>query len=186
MIEHLEIDPERLVLLENNPRTLSKEAFARLKKSISSPQGKELFKKRPCLVNRRLSKNGWPDEADGRLIVYGGNQRFRAAVDLGFALIPCIVSEMNEEQEREEKIKDNLVVGDWDFDLLANEFEMAELTDFGLDEAILTDELPEAGKTKADGVSVALRVPLDKWGEFGERLVNLCDEFTVGFTIKKG
>ena len=97
MIKDIKIS--KLSLLDDNPRQVRTGAIARLAKSLSSPRGKELFQKRPCLMNDR----------DGKLIVYAGNQRLRAAQSLGWETVPCIVDKISLKEEREETIKDNLV-----------------------------------------------------------------------------
>ena len=116
-----EIKISDLTLLDENPRRVKTGAIDRLAKSLSSPRGKELFQKRPCLVNKR----------DGKLIVYAGNQRLKAADQLGWETVPCIVEEIPIEAEREESIKDNLVIGEWDDDLLGKNFSIGELDDWG-------------------------------------------------------
>lgn len=140
-----EIKISDLTLLETNPRQVRTGAIKRLAKSLSGPQGRSLFEKRPCLVNNR----------DGKLIVYAGNQRLRAAQSLKWETVPCIVDEISLAQEREETIKDNLVIGEWDDDLLANNFDLKDLEDWGMDLKELgieplgddeTDEVPEPPK----------------------------------------
>lgn len=42
-------------------------------------------------------------------------------------------SELSEEEQREFIIKDNIGFGDWDMDMLANEWDAAELKDWGMD-----------------------------------------------------
>lgn len=136
---------KELVFAEYNPRQVSKTAIDRLKKSLSSPQGKELFKRRPILVNQR----------EGKLVVYAGNMRLRAAMALGMTEVPCIVDAITLEEEKERNVKDNLVIGEWDDDLLANNFDLQELEDWGMDLKELgiepigdeeTDEVPEPPK----------------------------------------
>jgi DNA modification methylase len=141
-----------LTLLDTNPRQVRKGAIERLAKSISSERGKSLFNKRPCLVNKR----------DGKLIVYAGNQRLRAAQSLGWKTVPCIVEEITLEQEREETIKDNLVIGEWDDDLLANHFDIEELTDWGMD---LSDLNLDKGEIEEDEAPVP---PADARSKLGQ------------------
>lgn len=143
MIQEIEI--EKLTLLEDNPRQVRTGAIERLAKSLNSPRGIELFKKRPVLANDR----------DGKLIVYAGNQRLRAAKALGWDKVPCIVDKISLKEEREETIKDNLVIGEWDDDLLANNYEIEDLESWGMDLKDLgieplgedeTDDVPEPPK----------------------------------------
>lgn len=70
-------------------------------------------------------------------VILGGNMRFEALKKLGYEAIPeewvKKASELTEEQKREFIIKDNLPFGMWDYDLLANEWDLETLTDWGLD-----------------------------------------------------
>ena len=67
-------------------------------------------------------------------IVLGGNMRYKAIVELGFTEVPIIKAEdLTERQAQEFIIKDNLSFGDWDFDMLANEWDSVDLEDWGLD-----------------------------------------------------
>ena len=70
--------------------------------------------------------------ADG--IVVGGNMRLLAMKDLGFREVTAIdVTDWTQGQRDEFMIKDNLNFGDWDYDILANEWEGTDLEDWGLD-----------------------------------------------------
>lgn len=100
-----------LELLENNPRTISKEQFDKLKKSVA--ERKAYFEGRPCLVNHK----------DGNMIVFAGNQRLRAARDLKMDKVPCVVYEnLSKKEEKELTVLDNGEFGRWDMEILANEF----------------------------------------------------------------
>jgi|TARA_R100001163_G_scaffold40037_1_gene30378 hypothetical protein len=69
--------------------------------------------------------------ADG--VVVGGNMRLRALQDLGYKEVPVIdVTEWTQAQRDEFMIKDNVSFGDWDWDVLANEWEVDQLKDWGL------------------------------------------------------
>jgi len=68
------------------------------------------------------------------MIVLGGNMRLRACKDAGLKEVPIIkASELTEEQQREFIIKDNVGFGEWDWDLIANEWDAEQLDDWGLD-----------------------------------------------------
>lgn len=80
--------------------------------------------------------------ADG--VVVGGNMRLLAMKDLGYREVSVIdVTEWTQEKRDEFMIKDNLSFGDWDYDLLANEWNIDDLTDWGMD---LWDTEPEEEK----------------------------------------
>ena len=84
--------------------------------------------------------------ADG--VVVGGNMRLLAMKDLGYREVSVIdVTEWTQEKRDEFMIKDNLSFGDWDYDLLANEWNIDDLTDWGMD---LWDTEVEEMQTEED------------------------------------
>ena len=84
--------------------------------------------------------------ADG--VVIGGNMRLLAMKDLGFREVSVIdVTEWTQEKRDQFMIKDNLSFGDWDYDLLANEWNIDDLTDWGMD---LWDTEVEEMQTEED------------------------------------
>ncbi len=120
MIENFLI--KNLTLLERNPRKITKDQMDKLCKSITDDP--DFLSSRPILVNH----------TDGKYIVYAGNQRVRAAKMLKMKGIPCIV-EVNLDPEimRKRVILDNKSFGEWDFDILANEWDINVLIDCGFD-----------------------------------------------------
>ena len=112
-----------LTLLETNPRQISKENFQKLKDSIQ--KDKEFLNSRPILC--------YPE--DGKLIIYAGNQRYRACQELKMTEIPVIIDpNATAETIKNRVILDNIEFGNWDFDVLANNWELEELQGFkGLD-----------------------------------------------------
>lgn len=110
-----------LILSEKNPRTISKEEMSRLCKSIN--EDPDFLFARPVLVNML---------EDGSYHVYAGNQRVRAAKMLGWDKISCLVEvELPEKVMNDRLLKDNLHSGEWDFDELANCFDIDNLLDLG-------------------------------------------------------
>jgi hypothetical protein len=103
----------------NNPRIIKDDKFHKLVKSIKEfPKMLEL---RPIVVNDDM-------------IVLGGNMRLKACKEAGLKEIPVIkASELTEEQQREFIIKDNVGFGEWDWDMLANEWDNDQLIEWGLD-----------------------------------------------------
>ena len=103
----------------DNPRIVNKAKFEKLKKSIKDFP--EMLKLRPLIVNKHN-------------VILGGNMRYKALVELGYKEVPVIKAEdLTERQAQEFIVKDNLSYGDWDFDILANEWDSVELEDWGLD-----------------------------------------------------
>jgi DNA modification methylase len=110
----------KLKLLENNPRKIEKTQFDKLCKSLQEDPG--FLHDRPILVHK----------TDGQLLVYAGNQRVRAAKKLGWKEIPCIIEEgLSEEIVKKRTIVDNKTYGEFDFEILANDFDMEMLFDAG-------------------------------------------------------
>jgi DNA modification methylase len=102
-----------------NPRIIKDDKFKKLVKSIEEfPQMLEL---RPIVV-------------DGNMVVLGGNMRLKACIAAGLKEVPIIVADqLTDEQKGEFIIKDNVGFGEWDWDLLANEWDVEALTDWGLE-----------------------------------------------------
>ena len=102
-----------------NPRVIKDEKFAKLVKSIKEfPQMLEI---RPIVVN---------DE----MVVLGGNMRLKACIEAGLTEVPIIkASSLTPDQQKEFIIKDNVGFGEWDWDVLANDWDAEKLTDWGLE-----------------------------------------------------
>ncbi len=107
--------------LEGNPRVIKKDQFEKLKTSIKN--NPDYFEARPCILSNRT----------GVLVVIAGNQRLRASRELGMTEVPTILLEgLTEEREREIIVRDNVENGEWDYDILANEWEVTDLEDWGV------------------------------------------------------
>lgn len=130
---------ENLNLLEKNPRTISKENFEILCDSIKS--NPDYFWARPILANNVSGKN----------VVYAGNQRLKAAKKLGMKDVPCIIETLSVEKEKERTIRDNIELGEWDINLITNEWDTGELEKWGL-EIPIVDVLPNEGLPDKDFV----------------------------------
>jgi len=114
-----------LKLLENNPRRITKDQMDKLCNSIKNDP--EFLNCRPVLVNCTTV-----DDGKEIMHVYAGNQRVRAAKKLGMKEIPCIVDyELDEETVKRRIIQDNKTYGEFDWDILANEWNIDTLLDCG-------------------------------------------------------
>lgn len=117
MIQTVKINT--IKLNPNNPRLIKDSKFKKLVKSII--EFPEMLNIRPIVVN-----------TDN--VILGGNMRYKACKEAGLKEIPIIVAEnLTEAQQKEFLIKDNTSGGEWDFDMLANEWEAELLDDWGLD-----------------------------------------------------
>lgn len=124
----------------NNPRSIKKDKLEKLKASIASFQ--EMMELRPIIV-------------DENWMVLGGNQRYQAIKSLGLTEIPATwvkqVSTLTEEQKHEFIIKDNASFGEWDWEMLANEWDERLLNDWGLDlpDMSAVDEIEDKDKPES-------------------------------------
>ena len=104
---------------KNNQRVIKGYKFEKLVKSIKDFP--EMMQLRPIIVN---DKN----------IILGGNMRYKASVEAGLKDIYIVeAKDLTQKQQEEFIIKDNSSFGEWDWDILANEWEVKELSDWGLD-----------------------------------------------------
>jgi hypothetical protein len=107
----------------NNPRIIRDEKYNKLLKSIQDFP--DMLNKRPIVAFT---------DKDGKYVVLGGNMRLKALKELKYKEVPIIVAdEWTEEQKHEFLIKDNVGFGEWDWDSLANEWDVEKLEDWGLD-----------------------------------------------------
>ena len=103
----------------SNPRLIKGDKFKKLVKSIK--EFPEMLELRPIVV-------------DENMVVLGGNMRLKACKEAGLKEVWIEVAEnLTEEQKKEFIIKDNVGFGEWEWDMLANEWDAVELTDWGLD-----------------------------------------------------
>ena len=111
----------------NNPRYIKDDRYQKLKKNLK--EFPKMMKLRPIII-------------DDNSMIIGGNMRYLAMIDLGYKEIPegwvVKASELTEEERRQFTILDNVPFGDWDYDILANEWDIEKLKDWGI-------ELPEIG-----------------------------------------
>jgi len=114
-----------------NPRVIKDDKFKKLVKSITDFP--DMLNKRPLVCFT---------DVDGKFVVLGGNMRLKACNQIGLKEIPIILAdEWTEEQKHEFLIKDNVGFGEWDWDDLANEWDIEKLEDWGLDvPKILVDD----------------------------------------------
>jgi DNA modification methylase len=117
-----------LIPAEYNPRQINKDAFEQLKRSLDSFECVE-----PAVINVN------PDRFN---VIVGGHQRIKAASALKWKEFPCIEVNLPIEKEKELNVRLNKNTGEFDFDMLANNFDVSDLLDWGFDEKEL-DWAPE-------------------------------------------
>ena len=173
-----------------NPRVIRDEQFRKLKQSLA--QFPQMLEKRPIAV----TKEG------GKYIALGGNQRLRALLDLqkeidekwfqqtyyitvieeeilvgyfaaGIPVVDC--TELTPMQQKRFIIADNVPFGEWDWEGLANEWDVEELADWGLN-------VPGWEPTEGEGNEVS-EEELDESAEDAEEIqtdIKLGDLFEIG------
>tara|TARA_R100000231_G_scaffold59169_1_gene48653 strand:+ start:2240 stop:3742 length:1503 start_codon:yes stop_codon:yes gene_type:complete len=113
------VNIQEVRLNDTNPRFIKDHKFEKLVKSIK--EFPEMLDLRPIVVNQDM-------------VVLGGNMRLRACREAGLTEVPIIqASELSDEQQNEFIIKDNSSFGEWDWDILANEWDTEQLIDWGMD-----------------------------------------------------
>ena len=100
----------------DNPRVIKDEKFRDLVRSLKDFP--EMMEKRPIVVNQQL-------------YCLGGNMRLRAAREAGMKEVWIDIAQWSEEKQKEFIIKDNVRFGEWNHDILANEWDQDELKDWG-------------------------------------------------------
>ena len=116
-----------------NPRQISTKQYNDLKKSIT-----KFGLVDPIIVNEYFTENFF--------VVIGGHQRLKICKELGYTDIACIILNLNKEQERELNIRLNKNTGEFDMDILANEFDIDNLVDWGfkhIDLGLNVDKIQE-------------------------------------------
>jgi len=155
---------------EYNPRQISTKQYNDLKKSIENFGLVD-----PIIIN-----------FDGTII--GGHQRFKVLQEMETENIPCVVLELNKKQEKELNIRLNKSGGEFDFDLLANHFDIDELVDWGfkhIDLDINIDKITE-GNTEDDHIPEVKesRVKLGDVWQLGKHRL-MCGDSTKESDVEK-
>jgi ParB-like chromosome segregation protein Spo0J len=120
-----EINIKEIKSNPNNPRVLKDDKFKKLVQSLK--EFPEMANVRPIVVNTDM-------------IVLGGNMRLRAMQEAGWKKAPVQIVDWSIEKQNEFIIKDNVGFGEWDWDVLANEWNESELTEWGLDLPLFDSE----------------------------------------------
>jgi hypothetical protein len=138
----------------NNPRIIKDDKFAKLVASIK--EFPKMLEIRPIVVNDDM-------------IVLGGNMRLKACIAAGLKEVFIIkASDLTEQEQKQFIIKDNVSGGEWDWSMLANEWDAEELDAWGLDvwqkpadvdySILDDDDVSEQLEDMTDGVKKAIQI----------------------------
>jgi len=163
-----------LIFAEYNPRQLSNDQFKQIKDSITRFGIVD-----PIIVN---------SNKDRKNIIIGGHQRVKVALEMGIDSVPCHFIDLTRDKERELNVRLNKNTGEWDWSILATEFDVEELTEWGFseDEIDFPEPIPTEGLTDEDAVpevEESITKPGDLW-ILGEHRV-LCGDATISTDVEK-
>ena len=154
----------------NNPRVIKGDKFKKLVQSIKDFP--EMLKLRPIVI----------DEDN---VVLGGNMRLRACTEAGLTDVPVKVAKgLTEDQKKEFIVKDNVGFGEWDWDILANEWEAVKLEEWGLTGFPFEEELEAKEDDYSEPDNMKVDVVLGDLIEIGEHRL-LCGDSTDSELINK-
>jgi DNA modification methylase len=164
------IEINKLKPASYNPRQITTKQYNDLKESI-----KKFDLVDPIIINKDMT-------------VIGGHQRLKVCKDLKHTEIDCVVLDLTKEEERELNIRLNKSGGEFDMDILANEFEIEELKDWGFKEIELglnIDKIVE-GNTEDDHIPEVKesRVKLGDVWELGKHRL-MCGDSTKESDVEK-
>lgn len=109
-----------------NPRLIKDDKFKKLVKSIKDFP--EMESVRPIVVNKDM-------------VILGGNMRYKAMIECGYKEVNVEVVDWSEQKQNEFIIKDNVGFGEWEWEMVANEWDMEQLEDWGLNLPILNSSV---------------------------------------------
>jgi ParB-like chromosome segregation protein Spo0J len=117
----------------NNPRKIDANDFAKLVKSIKDDT--KLLTAKPLIL-------------DENNVILGGNQRYRACLELGIQDVPVIIMpNLTEKEKQKLLVIDNTHYGEWDMDMLANnDWKLTDLDDWGVNVDFLVPTIDEPKK----------------------------------------
>ena len=157
-----------------NPRFIKDDKFKKLVKSI---------KEFPKMMDLR------PIVIDGDGTILGGNMRYRALLELGYKELPDNwvkkASELTDEEKQRFIIQDNTGMGEWDFEMLNNEWDVELLDEWGVDMPEWEKEQPEAQEDDFEiPDDIKTDIVLGDLFQIGEHRL-LCGDSTCSDTVAR-
>ena len=159
-------DINELISAEYNPRQLTKDQFKQLTDSI-----KRFGIVDPIIINKNKDREN---------IVIGGHQRLKVSEELKITNIPCVELDLSLQEERELNVRLNKNTGEWDYDILANMFDMDELKEWGFAEKELLGSVIEDDSYTKKIISPIYKVKNEK-----PLLKDIIDEDKKNKLVKK-
>lgn len=157
----------------SNPRLIKDDRFKKLVKSIE--EFPKMMALRPIIV-----------DADGMIL--GGNMRFKALKELKYKEVPDEwvkrADSLTDEEKQRFIIEDNVPFGEWDFDILANEWDAVQLAEWGLEipDFAVNKEVTEDDYEIPDEIKTD--IVLGDLFEIGQHRL-LCGDSTIADDVEK-
>jgi hypothetical protein len=125
----MKLEINKLKPNKDNPRIIKDYKFKKLVKSIK--EFPEMMELRPIIVDEDMT-------------ILGGNMRYKASIEAGLKEVPVKIAKgLTEEKKQEFIVKDNVGFGEWEWDILANEWDSKNLDKWGLDIPFTEDDVEE-------------------------------------------
>lgn len=147
---------KKLIPNSSNPRFIRDDKFEKLVRSVKDFP--EMLDIRPIVINKEN-------------IILGGNMRYNACLEAGLKEVPTITVDLTEAQQKEFIIKDNTSGGQWNWDILGNEWSTTDLEEWGMDvwqaeevadySILDDDDLGSDLEDMKNGVKRAIQIPFD-------------------------
>jgi DNA modification methylase len=155
----------------SNPRIIKDAKFKKMVQSLKDFP--EMANVRPIVVNSDM-------------VVLGGNMRLKAMIEAGWDKVPVEVVKWNEDKQREFIIKDNVGFGEWDWEMIDNEWDAEQLEEWGLDiPEFSTEELEaEEDDFEVPEGGIETDIVLGDLFEIGEHRL-LCGDSTDSDSVAK-
>jgi hypothetical protein len=150
-----------------NPRESTEKQESQLKQSL-----KKFGVVEPIIYNKQTG------------YIVGGHFRVRELQKLGYTEIECVIVDLSEEDEKELNIRLNANTGQWDWDELANNFELDDLNDWGLEVPNMKHELETEDDNFEEPENVETDIVLGDLFEIGEHRL-LCGDSTDSDAVAK-
>ena len=138
--------------------------LSKLKPATYNPR--QITKKQVKHLMESIEKFGIIDPLiiNSDFTIVGGHQRFAILNEASKKVdwedppkVPCVILDLSKEDERELNIRLNKNTGDWDFDILGNEFEIQELKEWGFKEIELGLNIDKIEKEEEDTATITIK-----------------------------